>query len=41
MRADGREAGISRTPTFVVNGEPVSGGYSALKTVIDERLAAS
>lgn len=41
MRADGRAAGIRSTPTFVVNGQPVTGGYTALKTVIDEQLAAS
>ena len=41
MRTDGRAAGISRTPTFVVNGEPVTGGYSVLKGVIDERPAGS
>jgi len=41
MRADAVEAGITRTPTFVVDGQPVSGGYLELKPFIDERLAAS
>lgn len=41
MVADGRTAGIKSTPTFVVNGTLVSGGYAALSEVIDEQLAGS
>ena len=41
MTAAGRATGIRSTPTFVVNGQPVSGGYASLKEVIDEQLAGS
>jgi protein-disulfide isomerase len=41
MSAAGRATGIRSTPTFVVNGQPVSGGYVSLKEVIDDQLAGS
>ena len=41
MSTAGRAAGIRSTPTFIVNGQPVSGGYASLKGAIDEQLAGS
>ncbi len=38
--AAGKAAGVSRTPTFTVNGQLVSGDYAQLKEVIDALLAA-
>jgi protein-disulfide isomerase len=39
--ADGQKAGVTGTPTFIVNGTSLVGAqpYSAFKTVIDQELA--
>jgi protein-disulfide isomerase len=39
--ADGQKAGITGTPSFVVNGTLLVGAqpYSAFKTLIDQELA--
>ena len=41
MVEEGRRAGVRSTPTFVVNGEMVSGGYADLKAVVDAQLASA
>lgn len=41
--ADGQKAGVSGTPTFIVNGIPLVGAqpYSAFQTAIDQALASA
>jgi protein-disulfide isomerase len=40
MANEAQTAGINSTPTFVINGRPVSGAdYGAIKDVIEEQLA--
>ena len=39
--AEARAAGIGSTPTFLVNGQVLSGGAAKLDEVIDEQLAGS